>query len=164
MRSFPGVETTLSLATTASSAERIPRTECENSAVARYFGIDEANDQIAQVRPLLERLRADRDRVAQLQRELVRGRQTNGSAEHAEQLAELEDEEREIVRRMQQAVGQIDVLGITLRDISTGLIDFPALANGRPIWLCWRLGEDDIAWWHEINTGFDRRQPLSELT
>jgi hypothetical protein len=132
--------------------------------VARYFGIDEANDRVAQARPMLEQLRADRDHIAKVQRELERGRGTNGSAEHAEQLAELEDDIREVVRRMQASVGQIDAWGITLRDISTGLIDFPALANGRPIWLCWRLGEDDIAWWHEVNAGFDSRQPLSELT
>jgi hypothetical protein len=132
--------------------------------VARYFGIDEANDRLLSLRPMLEQLRADRDRIAELQRELRRGRETNGSAEHAEQLAEIEDEERLIVHRMQESVGQIDEWGVTLRDISTGLIDFPALANGRPIWLCWRLGEDDVAWWHEINSGFDSRQPLSELT
>jgi hypothetical protein len=65
---------------------------------------------------------------------------------------------------MQQAVLQIDEWGVTLRDINTGLIDFPALAMGRPIWLCWRLGEGDtIGWWHEANKGFDSRQPLSEL-
>lgn len=133
-------------------------------AVARYFRVDEANDRLITLGPLLEQLRADRDRVAELQRDLERGRQTNGSAEHAEQLAEIEDEIREIVRRMQTSVGQIDAWGVTLRDIGTGLIDFPALANGRPIWLCWRLGEEDIAWWHEANTGFDSRQPLSELT
>ena len=133
-------------------------------AVARYYGIDEANERVVALRPMLEQLRADRDRVAQVQHELQRGRETNGSAEHAEQLAEMEDELREIVRRMQTTVGHIDSLGVTLRDISTGLIDFPALATGRPIWLCWRLGEDDIAWWHEANTGFDSRQPLSELT
>jgi hypothetical protein len=132
--------------------------------VARYFGIDEANDRLISLRPMLEQLRADRDRIAELQRELRRGRETNGSAEHAEQLAEIEDEERLIVHRMQESVGRIDEWGVTLRDISTGLIDFPALANGRPIWLCWRLGEDDIAWWHEVNSGFDSRQPLSELT
>ena len=132
--------------------------------MARYFGIHEANERLAEVRPLLEQLRADRDRVAEIQRELERGRQTNGSAEHAEQLTEMEGEVRDIVRRMQTTVSQIDAWGITLRDISSGLIDFPALANGRPIWLCWRLGEDDIAWWHEVNTGFDSRQPLSELT
>jgi hypothetical protein len=132
--------------------------------VARYFGIDEANQRLLELRPMLERLRADRDQIADIQRELERGRQTNGSAEHAEELAELVDQERDIVRRMQETVQQIDDWGVTLRDISTGLIDFPALAMGRPIWLCWRLGEDDIAWWHESNSGFDSRQPLSELT
>lgn len=132
--------------------------------MARYFGIDEANGRLIQLRPLLERLQADRDRVADVQRDLERGRETNGSAEHAEQLAEMEQEVRQIVRRMQDAVNQIDEWGVTLRDIQTGLIDFPALANGRPIWLCWRLGEDDIAFWHETNVGFDGRQPLSELT
>jgi hypothetical protein len=133
--------------------------------VARYYGIDEANDRLQELRPMLEQLRADRDRVAELQRDIEKGRESNGSAEHAEQVAELEDEQREVVRRMQQSVLDIDGWGITLRDISTGLIDFPALAMGRPIWLCWRLGEDThIAWWHEVNTGFDGRLPLSELT
>ena len=132
--------------------------------MARYFGIDEANDRLQELRPMLEQLRADRDQIAKLQREHDRGSKTNGSAEHAEELAEIEDEIREIVRRMQGSVTQIDDWGVTLRDIGSGLIDFPALANGRPIWLCWRLGEDDIAWWHESNTGFDSRQPLTELT
>lgn len=133
--------------------------------MARYFGIDEANARLADVRPLLEQLKADRDRVAGLQPEVQRGRDTNGSAEHAEQLARQEQELRQTVRRMQQAVKQIDDWGVILRDIGSGLIDFPALAMGRPIWLCWRLGEGDrIDWWHEANTGFDSRQPLSELT
>ncbi len=132
--------------------------------MARYFGIDDANARVRDVRPLLEQLSADRDQVAALQRELVRGRETNGSAEHAEQLAEQEQQVRALVRRMQETVNRIDEWGITLRDIPSGLIDFPALANGRPIWLCWRLGEDEIAWWHETNVGFDGRQPLSELT
>ncbi len=132
--------------------------------MARYFVIDEANEVLREARPVLEELRDDRERVAEIQAALQRERETNGSAEHAEQLAEREQELRQVVRRMQQAVLQIDGWGITLRDISTGLIDFPALANGRPIWLCWRLGEDDIGWWHEANSGFDSRKPLAELT
>jgi hypothetical protein len=132
--------------------------------MARYFGIDEANAVVADARPVLEELRADRERVAELQAGLQRDRENNGSAEHAEQLAEREQQLRDIVRRMQADVAQIDEWGITLREIGTGLIDFPALANGRPIWLCWRLGETDIEWWHEANVGFDQRQPLSELT
>ena len=132
--------------------------------MARYFGIVEANELVADVRPVLQELRDDRERVAEVQAVLQRERETNGSAEHAEELSQREQEVRDIVKRMQRDVAQIDGWGITLRDISTGLIDFPALANGRPIWLCWRLGEDDIEWWHETNVGFDGRQPLSELT
>ncbi|HWH36892.1 MAG TPA: DUF2203 domain-containing protein [Candidatus Limnocylindrales bacterium] len=132
--------------------------------MARFYGIDEANERLAQVGPLLERLRADRDAVASAQRELVRARTTNGSAEHAEELAQRQTEIREIVRRMQAIVTDLDAWGIALRDIGSGLIDFPALASGRPIWLCWRLGEDDINWWHEADAGFDSRRPLAELT
>lgn len=133
--------------------------------MARYFAIDEANERLQDVQPLLEELRIDRDRVAELQPEINRGRESNGSAEHAEELADQEQELRRTVHRMQRTVTQIDDWGITLRDITSGLIDFPALANGRPIWLCWRLGEGDaIGWWHEQNEGFDSRMPLSELT
>lgn len=132
--------------------------------MARYFGIDEANIAVADVRPILEELREDRERVAEIQASLQRERETNGSAEHAEQLAQREAEVRDIVRRMQKDVAEIDSFGVTLRDIGTGLIDFPALAMGRPIWLCWRLGEGDIEWWHEAKAGFEQRKPLSELT
>lgn len=132
--------------------------------MARYYGIDEANLLLAKVKPLLESLRDDRDAVAEAQRELVRVRTTNGSADHAEDLARRENEIRGSVRRMQASVIALDHWGIVLRDIGSGLIDFPALANGRPIWLCWRLGEADIGWWHEQTTGFDTRRPLAELT
>ena len=132
--------------------------------MARYFKLDEANELLSEARPVLEQLRADRNRVAELQAALTRERETNGSAEHAEAVGEKETQLVDTVRRMQEAVAQIDAWGITLRDISSGLIDFPALANGRPIWLCWRLGEADIEWWHETNVGFDGRQALSELT
>ena len=64
---------------------------------------------------------------------------------------------------MERAVRQIDAWDVTLRDISTGLVDFPALASGRPIWLCWKLGEDDIAYWHELEAGIAGRKPLIEL-
>jgi hypothetical protein len=139
-------------------------TWCDNPTVARFYGIDEANERVHELRPLLEELRADRAAVAVAQRELVKARTTNGSAEHAEDLARREEEIRDIVRRMQRDVAQIDEWGISLRDIATGLVDFPALANGRPIWLCWRLGEDEINWWHENEVGFEQRKPLVELS
>ena len=69
-----------------------------------------------------------------------------------------------VIDRMQAGVARIDELGVTLREIETGLIDFPALASGRQIWLCWRLGEGDVEWWHELGDGFGGRQALVDLT
>ena len=69
-----------------------------------------------------------------------------------------------VIDRMQAGVARIDELGVTLREIETGLIDFPALASGRQIWLCWRLGEGDIAFWHELGDGFGGRRALADLT
>ncbi len=70
-----------------------------------------------------------------------------------------------VIDRMQAGVVRIDELGITLREIETGLIDFPALASGRQIWLCWRLGDGgSIGWWHELNEGFPGRKQLADLT
>jgi hypothetical protein len=64
---------------------------------------------------------------------------------------------------MQAAVVQLDEWDVVLRDIKTGLIDFPALAGGRQVWLCWRLGEGPIEWWHELDAGFGGRQALIDL-
>ena len=65
--------------------------------MARYFGIDEANERLADVEPLLEQLKADRNRVAELQPQIEKGQKSNGSAEHAEQLVEMEREQRHAV-------------------------------------------------------------------
>jgi hypothetical protein len=69
-----------------------------------------------------------------------------------------------VIDQMQAGVARIDELGVTLREIETGLIDFPALVTGRQVWLCWRLGEGDVDWWHELDEGFGGRRPLAELT
>jgi hypothetical protein len=131
----------------------------------RYYSIDEAIARLAEVRPLLESLRADRDAIALAQQDQQLRAATNGSSEHASEVAATDARIRALAARMKEAVAQLVEWSIELRDIGTGLIDFPALANGRPIWLCWRLGEpEDIRWWHELDTGFDGRQPLAELT
>ena len=55
-------------------------------------------------------------------------------------------------------------LGVEVKDLDAGLIDFPAVRRGRPIYLCWKLGEGgSIDWWHEENTGFAGRRPIKEL-
>jgi hypothetical protein len=61
---------------------------------------------------------------------------------------------------MSEHLGWLSESGIALRDIEQGLIDFPAMHGGHEVFLCWRLGEDSIAWWHDTDTGFSGRQPL----
>jgi hypothetical protein len=68
-----------------------------------------------------------------------------------------------LIDQMAAGVARIDTLGLTLRDIERGLVDFPALVAGRQVWLCWQPGEVVLGWWHDLDTGFDGRRPLAEL-
>jgi hypothetical protein len=143
--------------------------------VSGFYSIDAANDRLAELRPVLERLRAERsdlvalrdlavDRISAVEaRGEGSGRGELPSPEDDAELRRIRMRMQGIVDQMQAAVGQIDDWGITLREIETGLVDFPALVSGRQVWLCWRLGEDDVEWWHELTTGFGSRQPLSDL-
>jgi hypothetical protein len=129
----------------------------------RTYDLDAANARLITVRPLLLALKADRDEVAREQKELGR---LHAVAADASVIAERDQREaavRDAVGRMHHLVAQLVEWDVTLRDISSGLIDFPALANGRPVWLCWRLGEAGIAWWHGTDEGFAGRKPLAAL-
>ncbi len=68
-----------------------------------------------------------------------------------------------LIDQMAAGVARIDALGLTLRDIEHGLVDFPALVSGRQVWLCWQRGETAIGYWHSLETGFSGRRPLAEL-
>jgi len=128
--------------------------------VTSYYELGAANDRVGDLRPLLSELRNDRDAIATAQ---LRLKQLQSQGDDRAQLEREREQMTAIVRRMEQAVRQIDAWGIALRDIGTGLVDIPALVNGRPIWLCWKLGEGDVAWWHELDVGIAGRKPLIEL-
>jgi hypothetical protein len=145
--------------------------------VTRFYDLDSANARIPEMRAILEQLRSQREDLIRL-RDLVLERQeaveaggdpSGGQSRSADD--DGPDDELRLIRlrmqglidQMQAAVAKIDELGITLRDIESGLIDFPALANGRQIWLCWRLDEEDIGWWHELSDGFSGRRELIDL-
>ncbi len=126
-----------------------------------YYDLDAANARVDELRPILSALRDARDEIAAGQARLAQLSATDG-ADRA-RIAREQQAMTATVRTMEAAVLQIDDWGVTLRDIGSGLVDIPALANGRPIWLCWKLGEDEIAWWHELDAGIAGRKPLIEL-
>jgi len=133
--------------------------------VTRFYAIDEANSALPEVERILTALRAQREELIALRDRVVEATPDDGepSPGAAERIRLLRLGMQGLIDQMQAGVARLIEMDITLRDISTGLIDFPALVSGRPIWLCWRLGEADVANWHPHDAGFDARQPLSEL-
>jgi hypothetical protein len=67
-----------------------------------------------------------------------------------------------LTEAIREDLDQLAEWGIELKDLSTGLVDFPAMREGRIVYLCWRLGELQVAYWHDLETGFGGRQPLDE--
>lgn len=132
-----------------------------------YFDIDAANGALAEVAPLLATLADQRAELIRLRDQTLAAHAAatsgGGPGMDAAEAQRIRLRMQGIVDQMAAAVARIDALGITLRDIERGLIDFPALVAGRQVWLCWQLGEDAVAFWHELDTGFGSRRPLIEL-
>ncbi len=133
--------------------------------MSRYYAIDEANAALPDVDRILTALRDQRAELVALRDRALVLTPDDGepTAIDAEEMRLIRLKMQGLIDQMQAGVARLIELDILLRDISTGLIDFPALVSGRPIWLCWRLGEGDIANWHAHDEGFDSRRPLSEL-
>lgn len=74
---------------------------------------------------------------------------------------ELEREAQVLARDIDAFEGELQRLGIVLKDRRLGLIDFPAVVEGRQVWLCWRLGEPSVQFYHELDAGFGGRKPLT---
>ena len=126
--------------------------------MSRYYAIDEANAALPEVERILAALRDQREELIALRDRVVAASPPDDETptdDAAEKIRLLRLGMQGLIDQMQAGVARLVELDITLRDISTGLIDFPALVSGRPIWLCWRLGEDDVAHWHSVDEGFD---------
>lgn len=134
--------------------------------MTRFFDIDAANEALTEVAPLLATLADQRAELIRLRDRTLAAQTSPGGGSpdiDVEEAQRIRLRMQGIVDQMAAAVAQIDRLGITLRDIERGLIDFPALSSGRQVWLCWQLGEEDVEFWHELETGFGSRRPLIEL-
>jgi hypothetical protein len=129
--------------------------------VARTFTPAEANSALAEVRPLVERMVALRARLHELQgeqREVVQIIAGNGSG-YAVSEART-DEFSAAAAEFESCLERLAVLGVQVKDVDEGLVDFPSVRHGEEVLLCWRPGEDAVEWWHGLEEGFGGRKPI----
>jgi hypothetical protein len=121
----------------------------------RHFSRSEANALLPRLKPVLRQLRDAKDELTDeaAHEALSEAAPGNGGGEEGRQVgvAFLE------VRRLLEALSES---GIVLRDIDRGLVDFPAILDGREAYLCWELGEDEVSFWHDLSSGYRGREPL----
>jgi hypothetical protein len=131
----------------------------------QFFTPDEANGALPAVRPLVERLVQERRSYVELGAELedvqtlVAG---NGGSLDTSRVADLQEAVARAAARLASIVGEINELGVQVKDLDRGLVDFPARhpRDGATVLLCWELGEPDVAFWHGLEDGFAGRKPL----
>src|SRR5712692_3492570 len=129
----------------------------------KYFTVAEANAALplvrAIVRDIAELARSLKERHERLQRVRPHQRGALGEAYEEESLQVQAEFERD-QERMREYERELKELGVELKDYFRGLIDFPCWMANREVYLCWRQGEAEVAYWHELEAGFAGRQKL----
>jgi len=129
----------------------------------RRFTPKEANDELREIRPLVEELvshRREQHRLEGERLELTAKIAGNGGGIDAQAISGLEQAEQGERIEIARCVNEIHGRGAIVKDVDEGLVDFPALRHGEEILLCWRLGEDEVAHWHGLEEGFAGRKQL----
>jgi len=125
----------------------------------QYFTLQEANEALKTIRPLMEEVQAIRQKILANQPEawpaIEKSSGNGGNRALSNMVQDFE--------KLDALIHQIQDSGAQIKDINTGLLDFSALKDGREVYLCWQYGEEDIAFWHEVEAGYAGRQPIENF-
>jgi hypothetical protein len=125
----------------------------------RYFTLQEANETLEIIRPWMDEIQTIRQKILANQPEawpaIERSAGNGGNRALSNMVQDFE--------KLDALVHRIQETGAILKDINMGLLDFPALREGREVYLCWQYGEGDIAFWHEVEAGYAGRQPIENF-
>ena len=127
--------------------------------MTHYFTLQQAQKILVEIRPLVDEIQAIRQEILSRKPEVwqvVERAAGNGGSQAASKLV------REF-ESLDALVHQVQDMGVLFKDINLGLLDFPALRNGHEVYLCWKYGEKDIEFWHEIETGYAGRRPIASF-
>lgn len=119
----------------------------------KTYTVAEANALLPYLAPTLVELREKHEAAEKIQAVMTRAAATNGGSADREKWARTTARVAELIERLEE-------WGVVLRDVASGLVDFPTTIEGVDGWLCWRLGEPEVAYWHPGDAGFAGRQPL----
>jgi hypothetical protein len=129
------------------------------AAPRRSYTMEEANALMPQVRAVLLQLAVQQRRMDTVHAEMHRLLAADGDPASASEASRLERETTDIADGMRTLVTLLEELGVQLRDVEMGLVDFPGERDGRPVWLCWRLSDPIVAFWHRTDEGYATRRP-----
>jgi hypothetical protein len=135
-------------------------------AHSRLFTLQEASSLLPRLIPLIDGLREAKqelDAIVASLGAIAHVTQGNGNIRDALSTQDsAEDRVRELQSRIQVGLEEIQALGCLVKDLDLGLVDFPSLREGEVVYLCWRLGEESIGFWHDLDSGFAGRRPLEQ--
>ena len=132
----------------------------------KTFTLDEAQSLLPVLESLLKRAiegkRNAEEKDANLQELRRRIFLAGGMQVNVVSVARQRAEIDKLVQQAKDAVGEIDAIGVQVKDLETGLLDFPHMIDGEIVLLCWKMGESRIDFWHTVDAGFRGRQPIDE--
>lgn len=125
----------------------------------RYFTLPEANNTLISVRAWMDEIQSIRQEILKRQPEIwsvMEKSAGNGGNPTLSRMVKTFD-------RLDALIHSIQDLGILIKDINIGLIDFPAIKDNHEVYLCWKYGEENIQFWHEVADGFAGRQSIDSF-
>ena len=132
--------------------------------MSRLFTLHEAEELLPSVDRWLRSAIDNRQNASQLDREttawLTRISISGGIQVDVNQFSEMKAGRERALERLKQALEQIEKSGCLVKDLDIGLVDFPTLLDGREVYLCWKLGEPRIGFWHHTSEGFQGRKSI----
>ncbi|MGD8451654.1 MAG: DUF2203 domain-containing protein [Phycisphaerae bacterium] len=121
------------------------------------FTVEQANRSLVLVSRVVGDIAASYARLMELRSQR---QQMAAEIARAEDLPRLQTDIDATVEQLSQLHNELAAIGCVLKDWAGGLVDFPAVHEGRRVWLCWRLGEPSVTHWHELEGGFAGRHPI----
>ena len=132
--------------------------------MSKTFTLSEAQTLLPVLESLLRKAQTAGARAGELEAEMQALSQriflSGGMHVDVAQAARRRAEREKAVQETQNTLAEIDEIGVQMKDLEKGLLDFPSLMEGQTVMLCWKLGEKEIGYWHTPEDGFDGRKPL----